>query len=318
MKINHRDIKNILIVRNDRFGEFLLNIPALRALKETFQDAHIIAVVNPYVRELAEALPFINEMIEWAPVRHSLTQKFKLLKKIKSKNIDIAVMLNPSKDFNIITFLAGIPIRIGYDRKLGFLLTHKVKDKKYLAEKHEVEYNLELVGLVGAKTQDKNLNLNIDEKVVGIPDQVSLVAVHPFTSDPVKQWPIKNFVELATRLIKELKTKVVIIGGKEQLHKSLAIFNQFPQDLIDMTGKTTLRQLAAILKKCRLLISGDSGPVHLACAVGTPVVAIFRNDIPEKSVRRWGPWDKKSAVIEKARLQDITVDEVLHKIKEML
>jgi len=85
-----------------------------------------------------------------------------------------------------------------------------------------------------------------------------------------------------------------------------------------MTGKTTLKQLASLLKKSRLLISGDSGPVHLACAVGTPVIVIFRNDIPGKSAKRWGPWGPGNFIIEKDNLCDITVDEVFSKAKEAL
>ncbi len=158
MQIDKGTIKNILVVRNDRFGEFLLNIPAFRALKETFINANLIIAVDPYVRELAESIPFIDEAIEWSRGKHPLLEKLRLIKLLKNRRIDMAVMLNPSKDLNIITRLAGIPIRVGYDRKWGFLLTHKMKDKKHLAEKHEIEYNLELVSLIGAKTQDSTLS----------------------------------------------------------------------------------------------------------------------------------------------------------------
>jgi ADP-heptose:LPS heptosyltransferase len=242
---------------------------------------------------------------------------------LRRKNIDLAVLLNPSKEFNLFTNLAGIPIRVGYARKWGFLLNHKIKDKKYLGERHEVEYNLELVDLVGAITEDKTLSLRIDNDALeGLDLKIekydSLVALHPWTSDPMKQWPLSSFQELTKRLIKELGIKMVIIGGREELNKSIEIFQNFDNHLLNITGKTTLKQLAALLKNCRLLISGDSGPVHLACAVGTPVVAIFRNDIPAKSAKRWGPWGEDNMVIEKERLSDITVEEVFNKVRRGL
>ena len=208
MQINPQLIKNILVVRNDRFGEFLLNIPAIRALKETFTGAKLIVVVNPYVRELTCVVPFIDEIIEWGDKKHSFLQRLKLLGFFKKKNIDMAIMLNPSKEFNILTFLAGIPIRAGYDKKCSFLLNLKMKDKKNLGEKHEVLYNLELVGLVGAKTQDLSLSLKIEDNIINglgydftSEPRATFLAIHPWTSDPVKQWPLENFKGLARKYL---------------------------------------------------------------------------------------------------------------------
>ena len=311
-------------MRNDRFGEFLLVIPALRALKETFADARVIAVVDPYVKELAGCIPFIDEIMSWGRKRHSLSENLRLIGLLRKKNIDMAVMFNPSKEFNLFTWMAGIPLRLGYDRKWGFLLTHKIKDKKYLGQKHEIEYNLELTRLIGAKTQDKNLSLKVEEGIINtlagvgiLKNSANLVAIHPWTSDSVKQWPIANFRKLAIRLIKDLGVRVIIIGGSQESDRYSDLFEDC-DNLFNFTGKTTLKQLAAVLTKCRLLISGDSGPVHLAGCVGIPVLAIFRNDLPGKTALRWGPVSDRSAVIEKESLKDITVEQVFLKAKEML
>jgi heptosyltransferase-2 len=306
-------IKKILVVRNDRFGEFLLNIPAMRALKETFACARLTAVVNPAVRELAQMLPYIDEIIEWAPGRHGLKDKIRLIGRLRKEKFDLSVMLNPSRDFNLISFFAGVPIRAGYDRKLGFLLTHKIKDTKQLAQKHEVDYNLELVGLVGAKTRDKSLTLNIAQ---GNDQGRSAIVLHPWTSDPAKEWPLDNFRFLAERINRELGIKVVIVGGRENSLNSRTLFGASDSNLLDLTGKTSLRELAVLLKSCRLLVSADSGPMHLAACLKVPVLALFRNDIPAKSAKRWGPWGS-GTVIEKASLRDISVEEVFRKVKEM-
>ncbi|MFA5410470.1 MAG: glycosyltransferase family 9 protein [Candidatus Omnitrophota bacterium] len=324
MEIKAKAIKNILIVRNDRFGEFLLNIPAMRALKEKFGQARLIAVVNPDVKELARLIPFIDEIIEWRQKGHPLSEKLRLISLLKNKQIDIAVILNPSKEFNLISWLSGIPVRIGYNRKWGFLLTHKIEDRKYLGDKHEIEYNLELVRLIGANTDDKTLPLAIEDDIIknlaeefAIQDSNNLVALHPWTSDPIKQWPVNNFRELAEKLVRELDIKLIIIGGRTESAESERFFSGLSGKIINLAGKTSLRQLAAFLKKCKLLISCDSGPVHLASCAGIPVVAIFRNDLPEKSSRRWGPRSPRSAVIEKSKLSDITVDEVFNRSREV-
>lgn len=315
---------NILVVRNDRFGEFLLNIPALRALKQTFPKAKLIAAIDPYTRDLAESIPFIDGVIEWRGNKHTLSEKLKLIGTLKKIKFDMAIMLNPSKEFNIITYLAGVPTRVGYDRKWGFLLNRKIKDDKSLGLRHEVDCNLNLVKLIGAKTEDKTLMLKLNGNINGIFDKLGInaaedfITLHPWTSDPVKQWPIENFIYLAERLAVNLNKKVIVVGGKEVTEKVLKYFSKLHNDIINITGKTSLIELAAVLSKSRLLISGDSGPVHLASAVGVSVLAIFRNDLPGKSAKRWGPWGEGHSVIEKSRLSDITVEEVFVKAKEML
>jgi|GEM_PF-372638 len=314
-----KEKKNILVIRNDRFGELLLNIPAIRALKEKFPDSKIILAVNLYVIDLAKKIPYVDEVIFWENRNSSIFDAIVFAHILKKKNIEITFVMNPSKYSNLAIFLAGIPDRIGYDHKWDFLLTRKIEDSKRLGSKHEVEYNLDLVRVIGAETKDKTLALNID-----LPDShtgsvntpgVGIVAIHPWTSDPVKQWPIERFRDLALKVVKETEMNVIIVGGPEELRNS-TVFNGLGDRITNLTGKTTLVELASMLKGSKLLISGDSGPVHMACAVGTPVVALFRNDIPGKGPKRWGPWGINNVIIEKKSLQDISVDEVLDKIKQ--
>jgi len=325
MQIEPAKVKNILTVRNDRFGEFLLNIPAFRALKETFTVASLTAVVSPEAEPLAKITPFIDEAFVRSQKGNPVFSCLALAGFLRGKKFDIAVMLNPSKEFNIIAYLAGIPVRVGYDRKWGFLLTHKIKDEKYLGRKHEVEYNLELVNLIGAHTEDKSLSLRSNPAkaanltgLSGIKDTDFLIALHPWTSDPIKQWPTERFKELAVRIATEPGIKLVIIGGEKEAAQGRDFFTGLADNIINLAGKTTLPQLAALLKKCRTLVSCDSGPVHLACCVGTPVIALFRSDIPGKSAKRWGPWGSGHTVIEKNALSDISVEEVFAKVRESL
>jgi len=291
-------IKNILVIRTDRFGEFLLNIPAIRALKELYPQAKLTLAVNLIVYELAGLVECVDQVVVWEQIK----------KYLRKNKFDLAVILNPTKEAHMASFLAGIPMRLGYDRKWGFLLTHKIKDTKHLGDRHEVECNLELVNLIGAHTQNKSFLIKSSESYFPEFAGKKIIAMHPFTSDPVKQWPAERFKVLAQRIKHELKLEVIIIG--------LSLTNSnIDRSIIDMTNKTTLVELAALLKRCSLLISGDSGPVHLAAAVGTPVIALFRNDLPGKTARRWGPWGDGHRVIEKNSLNDISVNEVLAQVK---
>ena len=292
-------IKNILVIRNDRFGEFLLNIPAIRALKERYQQVQLTLAVNLQVYELAAAVKGVDQVVIWDQIKKGL----------RKYRFDLCVVLNPTKEAHQSIFLAGIPVRVGYDRKWGFLLTHKIKDTKHLGNRHEVDCNLELVGLLGAKTQDLSIAIKVDDNLYKYFNNQKIVAIHPFTSDPVKQWPTERFIELAQRIKSELDLMVIIVGTSP-------VALQFNKNIISMVNKTTLTELAALLKRCSLVISGDSGPMHLAASVGTPVVALFRNDLPGKTAQRWGPWGEGHLVIEKSNLEDISVEEVLERVRQ--
>ncbi len=325
-EFNRISIKRILLIRTDRFGEFILNIPVIRAVRENYPLAYLCIMVNPLVKEIVEGNPDIDEVMVYDnKVAKGLSRAFRLISEIKKRNFDLAIMLNPQKKFNLITFFAGIPVRLGYNRKCGFLLTHKIEDRKSLGEKHEIEYNLDLLREIGIDTKDRSLFIPVKEddhrfvdsllKEYGILNTDLLIVLHPWTSDPVKQWPVKHFSQLAREILSKITCRVIIIGGKDEAAKS----EEFCQDkagLINLTGKLTLRQLAAFFKKCHLLVSNDSGPVHMAAAAGIPVIALFRNDLPAKSALRWGPWGRGHTVIEKNNLSDISVDEVFQKIRE--
>jgi ADP-heptose:LPS heptosyltransferase len=164
---------------------------------------------------------------------------------------------------------------------------------------------------VAAHVADKSLSIKIKEKVFPKLAGQKIIAIHPFTSAPLKQWPLERFKDLAQVLIQEPGLKVAIIGVSDEKI-------DFAEGVINMINQTSLIELAAFLKRSSLLISSDSGPVHLAAAVGTPVVALFRNDLPGKTAKRWGPWGNGHIVIEKTNLNDIAVDEVMIKVKEVL
>ena len=308
-------IKNILAMRNDRFGEFLLIIPALRALKEKYPQANVTLAVDNYVVDLANAVEGVNDLIVWENRGHSFREIYAFSRRLKARQFDLVVIFNPSKESNQACALAGIPIRVGYDRKWGFLLTHKMTDNKDSGLKHEVEYNLELVNLIGAGTTDKTISLDKLPAVDNL-KYTGAIALHLFTSDPVKEWPVERFMELAKRLTREMKVKIVLLGKVkkgEGLRPGIV-----PAGIEDLINKTTLIGLASVLKECRLLVTCDSGPMHLSAAVGTPVVALFRNDLQGKTARRWGPWGKGHTVIDKNKLEDISVDEVMEVVKDKL
>lgn len=322
------DIKNILLVRTDRIGELLLTTPAMRAIRLSFTKAKIAIVVNPSSIEVVEASPYVDSIIKFDSkgANSSFAEKAKFFKTIKRSKFDLAVIFNPSRFFNILTYLANIPVRVGYDRKWGFLLSHKMEDRKYLCEKHEVEYNLDLVRLIGADCDDKlpyfPLNNSSEEKIKNLlrdneirPDDL-LVAVHPATSNPDKRWPFDRFAEICDRLIKEFDAKIVLIGAKEEARISDEVKTVMKNSILDLTGLLSVKELGSVLSKSKFLISNDSGPVHIAAAVGTPTVVLFGEERPGGSSARWGPYGEGHRVISKPKVSDIAVDEAYEVIRK--
>ncbi|NTV29924.1 MAG: glycosyltransferase family 9 protein [Candidatus Omnitrophica bacterium] len=314
-------MKKILAFRNDRFGEFLLNIPAFRAIKETYPQAELHVVVAPQVEELARVVPFIDKVVVWPPVPRPIFNEIALIRKLQAEKYDAAVVLNPLRHSHHFIFWAGIPNRYGYSCKHCFMLNHQMPEGRNRLIRHEVENNLDLVALMGARTQDKSLMLNIDEAMRAavrskfrLDFSKGIVAVHPWTSDAVKQWPLENFEKLIAALARNFEGRILILGRPERWHREINL-SEHPY-VIDLKGQTTLLEAAAILSQCRCLISGDSGPMHLACAVQTPVVALFRNDIPGKTPDRWGPWGERHVVLQRFRLEDIAVREVLESAQQ--
>ncbi|MBN3039022.1 MAG: lipopolysaccharide heptosyltransferase II [Candidatus Omnitrophica bacterium] len=308
--LNREKIKKILVVRTDRMGDVLLNVPAIRALKASFK-ATIVMLADAGLKDLLQGIEEIDAILpfEEGKWHKSISWRLSLLRQIRQERFSLAVMLNPSRRFHILSYMARIPLRLGYDRKWSFLLTHKIKDNKYEGKKHEVEYNLDLVRSIGADTDDKKININIDKEdarfVQGlleknaIGDKDPLVAIQPNSSNPAKCWPRENFAQVADELYQRFSTQVAIIGAGEDRGSAIKLISLTKHQPINLCGNLTLRQLAAFLRRCTLLISNDSGPVHIAAAVNTATCVIFGRNIPGVSPRRWGPWGNSNIALHK-------------------
>lgn len=323
------EAKNILLVRTDRIGELVLTTPALAAVRKHFPRSKITIVVNPSSAEAAEGAPFIDSIIKFDPKAdyNNLFRRLAFSWSIKKSRFDLAVIFNPSKFFNILTFWAGIPGRVGYDRKWGFLLTRKIQDKKYLCDRHEVEYNLDLIGAIGIKAADKSpyfpLSSSAEERIGEILKENDmekagelLIAVHPSTSNPEKMWPLDRYAQICDRLLEEFKVKIVLIGGKEEQKIAGELKSKMRNPVLDLTGALSVKELGSLLKRCLFLISNDSGPVHISAALGTPTIVFFGEDRPGGSSRRWGPYGAGHLVIGKPKITDITVEEAYKAISE--
>lgn len=334
-----KDYSRILVVRTDRIGDVLLSTPVLKALRDKYPEAYIAMMVSPYAKDIVEANPNLDKVIIFdKDTKHrGWLRSYKFAMNLKKQNFDLAIILHPTNRVHLITFFAGISKRVGYDRKLGFLLTDKIKHTKQFGEKHELEYNLDLVRYLGIEPKDKTLYMPIrkeseefvDElfKKEGLKPQDKLLAIHPGASCPSKIWPAERFAEAAEKLAEKYHFKILIVAGPKDAAVAEAVQRKMHLAPTNLAGKTSVSQLASVLKRCTLFISNDSGPVHVASAVGTPVISLFGRAQAGLSPKRWEPVGMLDEILHKdvgcieclahnckkefACLKAISVDEVV-------
>ena len=314
--------KNILLIRTDRIGELILTTPAIRAFRKGFPGARITLVVSPASYDAVAGNPSVDSIIKLDPSRDldSPGKVVRFAALLRGQGYDLAAIFNPGKAMNVSVFLAGIPRRIGYDRKWGFLLNNRLADRKGLCEKHEVEYNMDLARAAGIKdwaaapdftvTEEDERRAEKTAEDNGIRPGERLIAVHAATSNPEKVWPAERFGRLCAMIEEGLKVRAVLVGGAEETAVSAEVITASGLPLCDLTGKLSLKEFGALLRRSSLLISCDSGPVHISAAVGTPVIALFGEAREGGSSRRWGPYGAGHTVIGRPTVRDITVEDV--------
>lgn len=324
-----RRLQRALFIRTDRLGETLLNVPAIAALKQGVPDATVSVLVQPELAPLIRSFRWIDDVLECPSVAGQpwWRQAVRLARVLRPRRFDAAIVSNPSKMLHVAVWLAGIPTRLGYDRKWGRLLTHRVADRKALGGRHEVEYNLELVqalGLPSAIPTYEGPRLEGERASVlqllqahGVDPSLGLLACHPWTSDPRKQWPPERYAAVIRLSVQRWGIPVVIIGGAEHAAQAQALMPS-GERITNLVGRVNLPELAALLGQARLLVSNDSGPVHLAAAVGTRTIVLFGSCAPAPGPVRWRPWGQGHTVIAKPSVQAISVEDVMGAIQAVL
>lgn len=283
-------MKNILCIRADRLGEFLLNLPAIQLLKENYPESKIFLLAQKANLDLIKGVFFVDQLIEYTDRQFKgFFGAVRLALLIRKFKIDSVVCLHPRRDFHLASFLSGASVRLGYKRKWGFCLTHTIEDLKAEGKKHEVFYNLDLVNSFCQQVFVPEVNISLKE-LQG--DFSKCVVLHPFSSNPDKKIGEAFWVS-CIKFFQDQGEKVVFIGTKEERW-------QFPK-LLDYPGTASylgqfnLAQLASFLaNNCRLFIGLDSGPMHLAAMLKVPVVGLFTRS----NSKRWGPFSESALVIE--------------------
>lgn len=308
--------RRVVILRTDRLGEVVLTLAMARAIREAGAAATVDMVVAPALQQLVRCCPDACTVLTYESPGEWWSA-YRLGRRLRRACYEAAVIASPRKELHVAAWLAGIPIRVGYGRKWGqHLLTHALVDGKAGDTKHELEWHAQLLTLLGIHRAVSAPRLAVPEDAyramqqrlaqVGVGPSERVVAMHPWASTTRKRWSVASFMETARRLEASGRTRIIITGGAEHAEETAPTT---PSSL-NWTGQTSLLELAALLKRSVCLLSNDSGPVHVAAAVGTPVVALFGTADAGSHPRRWGPWGTGHTVIHQP-LEAMSVAEVM-------
>ncbi|MBI3324785.1 MAG: lipopolysaccharide heptosyltransferase II [Candidatus Omnitrophica bacterium] len=294
--------RRILVIRLDRIGDVVLSTPVLQVLREAYPTAYLAMMVRPVCRELVEDNLSLNHVLLYdKDARHrGILSSIRFALGLRRWRFDTALVLHPSHRSHWIPWLAGIPVRIGYERKTPWLLTRRLPHDKPLGSRHESDYALDAVRALGVTVHaipDPVVRPSIQARAdveawlahQGVPAREPLIALHPSASDPVKRWPADRFARLGDRLAASHGVRIIIVNGPDDVTLGREMAGSMASQPVDASGQFSLGTLAALFARCRVVVSNDSGPVHLAAAVGTPVVSLFGRNQPGLGPRRWGP-----------------------------
>lgn len=299
--------KNILIVRTDRIGDVVLSLPLADIIKNKYPDCKVTYLLREYTSTLLDGNPFIDEII----IAEESDGKIIFgnnLYRIKNKNFDTCVVVNPTFQISIMMFLAGITNRIGTGyRWYSLLFNKKVFEHRKYGEKHELDYNVNLLKEIGIDSNDAlkkiKFHLNVDkessEKVNallnerGFDQNNKLVIIHPGSGGSSVDLPTDKLVDLTRRINELNNVRVAITGSKSEtdLCKEFEVSNS----VLNLAGKLDISLLKALIKKADLFISNSTGPIHIAAAFGIFVIGFYPK-IPACSEKRWGPYTEKKTI----------------------
>ncbi len=268
-------------------------LPALRAVRKRFPDGQIAVVARPYVADIYSDQGICDQLIPYDPkaLYAGLSGRERLASELRQHKFDTALLLQNAFDAAWLAWRANIPERIGYARDGRSLLLTKAVPVPRHGEipTHEKFYYLELLRRAGwlDSVQDESLiGLRVPEeksrraeeflRISGVRPGAVRIAIGAGASyGSAKCWPPSRFAEVANQLQSEADADVILFGTAAEATVSTAISSEMSRLPIDLTGKTAISDLPALLSRCHLFIGNDSGAMHVAAAVGLPVVAVF-------------------------------------------
>ena len=327
--------QNILVIDFGQLGDVVLSLPALRALRERFPQAHITVMVGKPGAELVTLSGYANAtlMVDRVALRDgpklvSIGRIVKLVKDVRQRKFDFVVDLHSLSETNLLGFLSGAPKRL-YSRRPGRSIdilanfTPQPPVEKDHRARHLIDRYLDVVSSVGVANADRLPKLRTRAEDVAVVDKLlrkgkaeagsPLIGFFPGAGHESRRWPLERFAQLAEFLQRNDGVRPIVFAGPEERALVPQMKSLFPPATI-ILDKLSIPQLAAAQARISVLVSNDTGPMHIAAAVGTPVVLLLDRRAPESYI----PPGEQHRVIYSNTIPDITVEEVYEATRAVL
>jgi heptosyltransferase II len=296
-QIDPASIKRILIRGTNWVGDAVMSIPALREIRRIFPKSHIALLVRPWVRDVYSAVDFVDHVLEYdnQGAHKGLRGMHRISAELRQSHFDMAILLQNAFEAAFLAWIARIPIRLGYARDArSCFLTHSCRVDPQVRKVHQAYYYLDMLASAGLlerrlwERSDYPLEIRIgvgeeDRKAArgilrahGIEDGQLVIGLNPGAYyGGAKRWLSDRYAEVADALVLKHAARIVIFGARGERKIAEEITQRMNATPVILAGETTLGQLMGLLKECGLLITNDSGPMHLAAALDVPQLAIF-------------------------------------------
>lgn len=278
--------RRICLIKPSALGDVVQTVPLLPVLKQCFPDAHISWVINQGFANLLEDHPMIDELLIFDR-RGTWGSWGRLLQQLRSRKFDLAIDLQGLLRTGVMTLATGAKVRVGLEtaREGSHLTTNcTIPDTTRDVPAHA--RNWRLAEVLGFQDSDKQTLIAVDDRdtqwatetLSSLPGPV--LAISPGAQWVTKRWPIEKYAEVAERAVREHQFGVCLVGGPQETELCNPLERQLRErvpeiQLVNVAGQTTLKQLTAILQQTDVMLTNDSGPMHLAAGLGTPVVGVF-------------------------------------------
>jgi lipopolysaccharide heptosyltransferase II len=307
--------QKILCMRLDTLGDVLMTSPAIRAIRQSLADCRTVLLTSPAGAEAGRMIPEVDQVrvyespwMKATPPRLAASTEFHEIDWLRSQCFDAAVIFtvysqNPLPAA-MLCYLAGIPLRLAHCRENPYqLLTDWAPElEPHQVLRHEVRRQLDLVETVGCATSDVRLSLAVAKEARlrvrkllrrrGVRREQPLVVVHPGASAPSRRYPAAEFAAVVKELTADHQLQVVLTGQAHERELVEEVRRQSDAQCTSLAGNLDLQELAAVLETADVLLSNNTGPVHVAAAVGTPVVDLYALTNPQHT-----PWNVPHRVL---------------------
>ena len=292
-RLPREGIREILVRGTNWIGDAVMTLPAVAAIRKTWPQAQISILAKPWVADIYRESNDVDRILNFEdPGRHQGPfGKIRLAGELRKYRFDMAILLQNAIEAAIITRLAGIPIRAGYNSDTrGWLLTHAVRRTPAIRKIHQIDYYLEIVKVLGCNSAGRNLRLDLRSDTRSLADEwvekpesqhQMIIGMAPgATYGPAKRWPVDRFAAVAAEIISESEATIILFGSKQDQDVTDAIATTIQGHCLNLAGKTSVGEVMALIARCHAFITNDSGLMHVAGALNVPTIAIFGSTNP--------------------------------------